>query len=48
VENLTFGDNNVDLVSENGTVTVRAARPFTLLLNGTRHEIPAGASALHP
>lgn len=46
VENLTFGDNTVDLLSENGSVTVRAVKAFTLKLNHKEFVIPAGETVL--
>lgn len=44
--NLSFGGNRVDLLSENGLVTVRAAEPFTLILAGEKYAIPSGETVI--
>ncbi|MGI6098302.1 MAG: hypothetical protein GX174_03320 [Lentisphaerae bacterium] len=45
--NLRFGDNVADLIRENdGTVRIRAAKPFRLVYKGTAHDCPAGVTVI--
>lgn len=46
LKNLRFGTNNVDLMCDGGRCYVRAAEPFTLLLNGHRNDCAAGSTIL--
>ncbi len=47
LKNLRFGDNVADLIRENdGTVRIRAAKPFRLVYKGTAHDCPAGVTVI--
>lgn len=45
IERLHFGNITTDVVYDgNGTVTVKSDEPYTLVVNGVTHDIPAGES----
>lgn len=46
VENLSFGGNTVDLVSEKGEICIHAVKPFLLKLTGQEYQISAGETRL--
>ncbi len=44
--NYRFGNVVTDLVSEAGAIRVRSNLPYTLIVNGRRHAIPAGETTI--
>ncbi len=48
IEKLSFGNTVTDILYEDGVVTVRANRPYTLYINGTRYAIHRGKNKIHP
>ena len=48
IEKLSFGNTVTDILYEDGVVTVKTNRPYTLYINGTRYAIHRGKNRIHP